>query len=293
VTDIAESLRPKQFTKNLIVFAGPIFGMQIGRPDPTVRAILAFCIFCLLSGSMYLLNDVEDRERDRLHPTKRFRPVAAGRLSPGTATAAAAAIAITSLGLSLALGPGFAACALAYVVLMSGYSHGIKDVLIVDVLAIAGGFVIRAVAGAVAIPVEMSSWFLLCTTFLALFLALCKRRHELSSMGDDAGSHRSVLSHYSVGLLDQMIATAAAGTILSYCLYAMSPETAAKFGSHYLELTVPFVVYGVFRYLYLVHQRDLGGRPEVALLTDRPLLWNLALWLLAAATVIYLGPHRG
>jgi 4-hydroxybenzoate polyprenyltransferase len=256
-----------------------------------VRAVLAFCIFCLLSGSMYLINDVRDRENDRRHPVKRFRPVAAGRLTPRAAITAAVGILVVSLALALALGPAFLMTALAYVALITVYTHGLKDVPILDVLVIAGGFVVRAVAGAVAIPVEISSWFLLCTTFLALFLALCKRRHELSSLGADALDHRAVLSHYSVALLDEMIALVAAGTVLSYCLYTMSAETVAKFGTRYLELTIPFVLYGVFRYLYLVHQRDAGGRPEVALLTDRPLLVNIALWLLVAVLVVYLSPH--
>jgi len=255
-----------------------------------VRAILAFGLFCLLSGSMYLLNDVVDRERDRKHPVKRLRPVASGRLAPGTALAAALGIGVASLGLSFMLGVGFAACALVYVVLIASYSYWLKRVAILDVLIISGGFVIRAIAGAESIPVAISSWFLLCVTFLALFLALCKRRQELSSLGEDAANHRSVLSHYSKDLLDQMIALAAAATVVSYCLYTMSPETIAKFGTRYLALTIPFVLYGVFRYLYLVHQQGLGGHPETVLLTDKPLLVNIGLWLLVAAAVVYLSP---
>ncbi len=255
-----------------------------------MRAILAFGLFCLLSGSMYLLNDVVDRERDRKHPVKRLRPVASGRLAPGTALAAALGIGVASLGLSFMLGVGFAACALVYVVLIASYSYWLKRVAILDVLIISGGFVIRAIAGAESIPVAISSWFLLCVTFLALFLALCKRRQELSSLGEDAANHRSVLSHYSKDLLDQMIALAAAATVVSYCLYTMSPETIAKFGTRYLALTIPFVLYGVFRYLYLVHQQGLGGHPETVLLTDKPLLVNIGLWLLVAAAVVYLSP---
>lgn len=275
------------------MFAGPVFGLQMGKPDPTVRAILAFCLFCLLSGSMYLLNDVVDRENDRRHPIKRLRPIAAGRLAPRTALAAALVIGVGSLALSFALGTGFALSAIAYVALITGYSCWLKHVAILDVLTISGGFVIRAVAGAAAIPVAMSSWFLLCTTFLALFLALCKRRHEVSSLGDGAVNHRSVLLHYSVSLLDQMIAMAAAASVLSYCLYTMSAETVMKFGTRSLALTIPFVLYGVLRYLYLVHERDMGGRPEAALLTDKPLLVDVALWFLAAGLIVYLSHGAG
>jgi len=280
------SLRPRQWVKNLFVFAGLIFAQKLFTPA-VWPALAAFAVFCALSGSVYLLNDVADRERDRLDPRKRGRPIAAGRLGVGAAVAAAAALILAGLGAAALLSGAFLATAVAYVVLLTAYSAWLKHLVIVDVLVVAGGFVLRAVAGAVVIRVEMSGWLLICTILLALFLALGKRRFEYLSLGGDAAAHRPILAEYSPGLLDQMIAVVTASTVTAYALYTMSPETVAKFRTQLLPATLPFVLYGIFRYLYLLYRRQLGGNPSELLLGDRALLLNALGWLLAVLLIIY------
>jgi 4-hydroxybenzoate polyprenyltransferase len=286
------SLRPSQWTKNLIVFAALLFGQQNGGPafvDPPsiVRALAAFAIFCALSGVVYLINDVADREKDRLHPLKRRRPIAAGAVSPATALMTAAVLGAGALASAYALRPAFALVALTYVSLLALYSGPLKHVVIIDVLTIAIGFVLRAVAGAVAIGVPISHWLLILTILLALFLALSKRRHELVMLADGATGHRPILEEYSPYLLDQMIAVVTASTVLSYIVYTVSPETTQKFNTDYLPVTLVFPLYGIFRYLYLVHQKEGGGSPSDMLLNDRPLLACVALWATSVAAIIY------
>jgi 4-hydroxybenzoate polyprenyltransferase len=286
------SLRPAQWTKNLIVFTALLFGQIGGRPaflDPhaIARAIVACVIFCALSGVVYLVNDVADREADRLHPTKRYRPIAAGAVSPSLAIATAIVLTAAALGAAWELRPTFAGVALAYVALQTLYSGPLKHIVIIDVLTIAIGFVLRAVAGAAAIPVEINHWLLILTILLALFLALSKRRHELVLLADGATSHRPILEEYSPYLLDQMIAVVTASTLVSYVISTVSPETVQKYHTDYLGLTVVFPLYGIFRYLYLVHQKAGGGSPADMLLNDRPLLACVALWAAAVAGIIY------
>lgn len=286
------SLRPAQWTKNLIVFTALLFGQIDGRPaflDPhaIARAIVACVIFCALSGVVYLVNDVADREADRLHPTKRYRPIAAGAVSPSLAIAVAIVLTAAALGSAWELRPMFAGVALAYVALQTLYSGPLKHIVIIDVLTIAVGFVLRAVAGAAAIPVEINHWLLILTILLALFLALSKRRHELVLLADGATSHRPILEEYSPYLLDQMIAVVTASTLVSYVISTVSPETVQKYHTDYLGLTVVFPLYGIFRYLYLVHQKAGGGSPADMLLNDRPLLACVALWAAAVAGIIY------
>jgi len=279
-------MRPRQWAKNLFVFAGLVFAQKLFTPLAAV-AVAAFAIFCALSGAVYLLNDVADREKDRLHPRKRERPVASGRLSVPGAVAAAITLIVLALGASLAISRTFAAVAAAYVVLLSLYSLRLKHLVIVDVLVVACGFVLRAVAGAVAIDVEISGWLLICTILVALFLALGKRRHEYLTLGGAAATHRPILAEYSAELLDQMIAVVTASTVTAYALYTMSPETVAKFHTHLLPLTLPFVLYGIFRYLYLLYRRQLGGNPSELFLNDVPLLVNTFLWFLVVLLIIY------
>jgi 4-hydroxybenzoate polyprenyltransferase len=286
LTSIVLSLRPRQWVKNLFVFAGLVFAQRLFTPS-LWPALEAFAIFCGLSGAVYLLNDVADRAKDRLHPDKRRRPVASGALSPGAAMTAALVIIAGALAASAALSRPLAAVALAYVVLLVAYSVWLKHVVIVDVLVVAAGFVLRAVAGAVAIEVEISGWLLICTILSALFLALGKRRHEYLTLGEAAIQHRPILADYSAGLLDQMIAVVTASTVTAYALYTMSPETVAKFDTHWLPATLPFVLYGVFRYLYLLYHRQLGGNPSEAFLSDRPLMLNTLLWIIAVMVIIY------
>jgi len=280
------SLRPRQWVKNLFVFGGLIFAQRLFTPS-VWPALAAFAIFCGLSGAMYLLNDVADREKDRLHPDKRYRPIAAGRLRPGAAIAAAAALIVLGLALGARLSPPFALAGLAYVTLLGAYSVWLKHVVIVDVLVVAIGFVLRAVAGALAIGVAISGWLLICTILLALFLALGKRRHEVLTLEAAAARHRPILAEYSAGLLDQMIAVVTASTVTAYALYTMSPETVAKFHTQLLPATLPFVLYGIFRYLYLLYHRRLGGNPSDVVVRDRALLINTCLWLLTVLLIIY------
>jgi 4-hydroxybenzoate polyprenyltransferase len=285
------SLRPHQWTKNLLVVpAALVFSKHLFEVDAALRVGLALVVFCALSGAVYLVNDLADLERDRLHPRKRLRPLASGALSMGTARLAAALLLVAGLGSSLVLGPAFAALGLAYVVLNLAYSFGLKNVVILDVLAISLGFVLRAVAGAVAIDVEFSSWLLVCTILLALFLSLAKRRHELVLLDASAGEHRPILAEYSPYLLDQMIAVVTASCLTAYAFYTLAPETVEKYQTERVALTIPFVIYGIFRYLYLVHRREEGGSPTDVLLTDRPLLVAGALWVVAVVVIIYSAP---
>jgi 4-hydroxybenzoate polyprenyltransferase len=281
------SLRPHQWTKNLVLFAALAFSKHLFEAGPLVRAVVAFALFCGLSGAVYLLNDVADRERDRMHPLKRLRPVASGALSPRTAVGLAALIGFGCLALSFTLGVPFAACAVLYLGLNLLYSFSLKEVVILDVLAISMGFVLRAVAGAVAIGVLISDWLLICTILLALFLTLSKRRHELTSLSGTAVSHRPTLQEYSPYLLDQMIAVVTASCVTSYAFYTTAQETRDKFQTDRLAWTLPFVLYGIFRYLYLVHRKEQGGSPTDVLLTDRPLLVAVALWALTVVVILY------
>jgi 4-hydroxybenzoate polyprenyltransferase len=281
------SLRPHQWTKNLVVLVALGLSKHLFDRRPLLQALLAFAIFCGLSGAVYLLNDVADVERDRLHPVKRRRPIASGALPVRVAALAAAVLGLASLGLALILGRPFLACAVAYLALNLLYSFRLKEVVIVDVLCVSLGFVLRAVAGALAIGVEFSDWLLVCTLLLALFLTLAKRRHELTSLSDDATGHRKILAEYSPYLLDQMIAVVTASCVTAYAFYTTAPDTREKFQTDRLVWTLPFVLYGIFRYLYLVHRKEQGGSPTDVLLTDRPLLVAVALWALALVAIVY------
>jgi len=281
------SLRPGQWTKNLLVFAGVLFGQRLLEPAAVGRSLAAFAIFCALSGAVYLINDVADRDQDRLHPLKATRPIASGALPASTAVGVAAALAAGALGASVAISGAFAGIAAAYLTLQALYSGPLKHVVILDVLTLSTGFVLRAVAGAVAVDVAISHWLLVCTLLLALFIALAKRRHEIVLLADEASSHRRILGEYSAYLLDQMIGVVTASTLISYIFYTVSPETQEKFGTPWLGVTIPFPLYGIFRYLYLVHKREGGGSPADLLLTDRPLLVCVALWAIAVALIIY------
>lgn len=281
------ALRPAQWTKNLIVFAALIFGQRLLDGTAVVRSVVAFLTFCALSGVVYLVNDVVDRDADRQHPLKRHRPIAAGHLSVATALIAGGVLLAAALTASLWLGPAFLAHAAAYVALQLAYSLGLKRQVILDVLAIAIGFVIRASAGGAAIDVPVSQWLLVCTILLALFLALAKRRHEITLLGEDAARHRSILGEYTPYLVDQMIGVVTASTLTAYAFYTVSSETAHRFGTEWLGLTLPFPLYGIFRYLYLVHRRSQGGSPTELLLADRPLLLCVALWGATTIALIY------
>jgi 4-hydroxybenzoate polyprenyltransferase len=285
--NLVVSIRPGEWTKNLFVFAGLLFGQRLTDPVAVERAGIAFLIFCALAGVVYLVNDIADRDRDRQHPRKRSRPIASGALSVPTALGAAAVLGTSALAAAWWLGRDFGLVASGYVVLLVLYSGPLKHIVIIDVLTIAIGFVLRVVAGAVAIGVPISQWLLICTILLALFLGLSKRRHEIVLLADGAIGHRRILEEYSPYLLDQMIGVVTASTLMAYILYATSHETADKFGTSLLGLTIPFPLYGIFRYLYLVHRKEGGGSPAELLLNDRPLLACVALWAIAVAVIIY------
>ena len=281
------SIRPEQWTKNLIVLAAALFGGQLTHPPAIAAAGATFLIFCALSGAVYLFNDVADRAADQRHPLKCGRPIASGALSPRLAIAVGGALGLGAIATAAAIHSALAAVAAAYFALQLSYSFLLKHLVIIDALAIAGGFVLRAAAGAIAVGVPISHWLLICTTLLALFLSFSKRRHELTLLAEGATDHRRILHEYSPHLLDQMIAVVTASTLIGYALYATSPETAQKLRTTRLGLTIPFVLYGIFRYLYLVHQKRAGASPAALLVTDGPLLACVALWSLAVAVILY------
>ena len=285
------SLRPRQWVKNFFVFAAVIFSQNLFTPLFWL-ALAAFAIFCGLSGAIYVINDVTDMEKDRLHPVKRRRPVASGALPRRLAAALGLLLLVASLGAAFAVSGRFGLVALGYGGLLVAYSLWLKSVVIVDALTVAMGFVLRAVAGAAVVDVEISGWLIICTILIALFLALGKRRHEYLSLRGEAAAHRPILAEYSERFLDQMIAVVAGSTVTAYALYTMSPETVAKFHTRLLPLTLPFVLYGIFRYLYLLYRRELGGNPSDLLLNDRALLLNTLLWMGALVVIIY-GPVWG
>ena len=287
IVAIVISLRPDQWAKNFIVFAGLIFGQRLLAGSAFGSAIWAFAVFCGLSSAMYLVNDLVDREEDRRHPSKRNRPIASGALSAGSAIVGAVVLGGSSLGAAFAQSWNLGVIAVVFVGLLAMYSRFLKHLVILDVLSIAAGFVIRAVGGAVAVEVPISQWLLVCTVLLALFLDLSKRRHELVLLGDLAAGHRRSLAQYSPQLLDQLISIVSAATIVSYAFYTVEPATVENFGTDRLTWTLPFPIYGIFRYLYLVHREQGGGSPAEMLLRDRPLLACVALWTAAIVRIIY------
>lgn len=287
MTAFLRALRPHQWTKNLLVFAALLFSKHLFEAEPFLRTFLAFVAFCGLAGAVYLWNDVADIERDRLHPKKKLRPLAAGELSIRTATLGAITLVVLALSLSFWLDPRLGLCAASYLGLNLAYSFGLKHVVILDVLSISLGFVLRALAGGYAIDVPVTEWLLVLALLLALFLALAKRRHEITSLSEQASSHRAILAEYSPYLIDQMTSVVTASVVTAYAFYTLSPETVHKFGTAKLSWTLPLVLYGIFRYLYLVHQKERGDSPTDMLLTDRPLLATVALWVALVIAIVY------
>lgn len=288
---IVKSMRPWQWTKNFVLFAGVVFSRGFRDMDLVERSFLGFAIFCLLSGAVYLLNDVLDRERDRGHPDKRGRPVTTGLLAPSTALVAALALVAVLLPLSWLLGRSFSILAALFVVLNVVYSLFLKRAVILDAFSISFSFLLRAAAGVVVLhPVipglELSPWLLICTLFLSLFLAFCKRRYEICEL-QDAHAHRGALREYTPVLLDQLVGLSAAAALLAYSIYTVWPETVEKFSTTNLVFTVPFVGFGLMRYLYLVYSRNSGGDPSGALLLDRGLLVDVFLWFLSVIFILW------
>lgn len=281
-------MRPKQWVKNSFVFAALVFSQHLFNPGYFLRTLWAFLLFCGLSGTVYIINDIFDVGKDRLHPAKARRPIASGALSIRAAAFWSSALALIALPLSFAISLKFGAVALIYFILNLLYSMVLKKVVIIDVMTIAFGFLLRAIAGAVVIEVEISTWLILCTILVALFLGFCKRRQELSIYKEEAAAHREILVEYSQTFIDQMIAVVTASTVVAYAFYTMSPEVMEKLGTTHLNLTIPFVLYGIFRYLYLVLHKGVGDNPTRLVLEDKPLLLNILLWGIVVVLILYL-----
>lgn len=287
--DLWQLLRPTQWVKNSLLFAALVFSKHLFIWADLGRVGAAFACFCCVASGAYVMNDIRDAARDRQHPLKSRRPLPSGRVSRGAALALALALMVAGLGGATLLGGGFTALIVGYLLLQVAYTFGLKEMVILDVMSIATGFVIRAAAGGVVIGVPVSPWLIICTFLLALFLGFAKRRHELVLLDDNAEAHRAALREYSPYFLDQMIAVVTASVVVAYAIYTASPEVQEKLGTDKLYLTIPFVLFGIFRYLYLVHQREEGGNPTQLLLTDRPLLVVVVLWVATAALLLYYG----
>jgi 4-hydroxybenzoate polyprenyltransferase len=288
ILEVVKSLRIQQWIKNLFVFAPLIFSQNVFNIPLLIKTFLAFVLFCILSGAAYILNDIQDLEEDKLHPLKSKRPLASERLKKNHALFACILFVLLGLAGAYFLNVYFFVVVLVYFILQIAYSIWLKHVVIIDVFLIAAGYFLRVIAGGLAIEVQISPWLFICTILIALFLALSKRRHELVLLDKSAEIHRPILKEYTPNLLDQMIAVVTASTVISYCLYTVSSETIAKFGTKNLLFTVPFVLYGIFRYLYLVHQKDEGGSPEALIIKDKPLLVDLFLWIATAMLILYM-----
>jgi len=282
------SMRPEQWIKNFFVFTALLFSKNLLNLSKDIDALVGFIIFCMITGYAYMINDLVDLEKDKLHPTKSQRPIASGRLNKTTAIKITTIICLVSLSFAFYINSFFGIIVLTYFLLNIGYSIYLKNIVIIDVVTIASGFVLRVLGGAVIISVTSSQWLVLCTILLSLFLGFSKRRHELILLEDNATGHRKVLEHYSPYFLDQMISVVTASTLICYALYTMSKDTIEKLGTSKLIYTIPFVLYGIFRYLYLVHQKEKGGSPTEVVFTDKPMIINISLWVIASVMFIYI-----
>lgn len=280
---ILELLRVKQWIKNLLVFGALIFTNSITNSQLLLKTITAFFLFSFASSALYIINDIRDKKEDKLHPEKKNRPIASGSVPVSFALALALILAVLSAVSSFLISFPFFIALVSYMLLSFSYSMKLKHIVILDVLLVASGFVIRAAAGALVINVSISPWLLICTSLLALFVVLAKRRHEITLLSD-ASKHRKILEEYSLPMLDQMISVVTASTVIAYSLYAFTSPTAQK--HNYLMLTIPFVLYAIFRYLYLIHKKNLGGSPESVFLKDKPMIIDVLLWTISSIAII-------
>jgi 4-hydroxybenzoate polyprenyltransferase len=281
-------IRPKQWIKNLFLFAALIFAKELFQLDPVLTAIRAFAVFCLTASGVYIINDIIDVEADRAHPKKRFRPIAAGVISVSQAIILLVVVCCLAVFLIWPLPPMYKLIVAAYFVMNLAYTFKLKEVMLLDVFIIAAGFMLRVLGGAYAIGVVVSSWLVLCTMFISLFLGFAKRRGELVAMqAAGAQSERKVLQHYRLGLIDQLLTITAAGTVISYALYTVAPRTLEVFGTDKLIYTTVFVMYGIFRYLHLVHATDTTENPTAVVASDIPIITVAALWILTCVMLIY------
>jgi 4-hydroxybenzoate polyprenyltransferase len=285
--DLLRLARPSQWVKNGIVMAAVVFAGDISNPAKVELALAAMGVFCLLSSAVYVLNDIVDRDKDKIHPLKKDRPIASGKVPVPLAFVFLAILAIAGFGGALLINKTLLSFGIAFVAVNLAYSLVLKNIVILDVMALAFSFVIRAYAGAAAVDVAASKWLLINTLLLALFLGLGKRRHELVLLDESAVAHRKSLSNYSPYLLDQLIGVTTASVVVMYMLYSFSDEVSAKLGTQNLYVTIPFVVYGIFRYLYLIHRKSEGGSPTRVLYTDIPIMVTVILWMATVLIVLY------
>ncbi|MEM9290220.1 MAG: decaprenyl-phosphate phosphoribosyltransferase [Acidobacteriota bacterium] len=288
ISALLKALRPAQWVKNFFVLAPLVFGGKLLMLPWALRGAAAFGLFCAAASAVYLLNDIRDREEDRQHPAKRHRPIASGRLPVPVAYVVAILLVLVATVGGWLLTPVVGALIFTYLAINWAYSFGAKRVVILDLMIVAVGFVLRVEAGSAAVGVVTSRWLILCTAFVALFLVMSKRRHELTLLADGAASQRSVLHLYSVPFLDQMINVVTASTLVCYALYTVDPETVSKFGTQHLVYTVPLVLFGIFRYLYLIHRGTGNTTPTEAILTDLPFVLNVILWVIVVVAIVYL-----
>lgn len=289
---LLRTMRPKQWIKNIFVFTALAFSEERLwlQAEPVLHTLAGFALFCMAASAIYLINDLVDIEKDRAHPRKRHRPLASGVLSPKVAWAAAAVLILAALPLAYLLDPdgGFLLVLLTYVVVQGVlYSYYLKNVVILDILVIAAGFILRAIGGAVILDIPITSWLLVCMGLLAVFLGVAKRRHELVLLDAGAGEHRRILAEYSIPMLDQMMAIVTASIIMAYSMATFSAPAVPHEPFPVLMTTIPFIIYGIFRYLYLIYQQDGGGTPEEMLLKDRPLAINFVLWGVLVLLILY------
>lgn len=289
LADYLQVMRWSQWVKNTVIYAALIFSKHLFDPWSLLWVTFGFVAFCLTASGAYVMNDIRDVDRDRQHPEKALRPLPSGRISLPTACLLSAVLMAGGIALGFLLGWKFGGLLLAYLLLQVLYTFRLKEMVILDVMAIATGFAIRAAAGGVVIDVEVSPWLIVCTFLLMLFLGFSKRRHEIVLLEGRATEHRASLREYSPYFLDQMISVVTASTVVAYAIYTASPEVREKLGTDKLYMTIPFVLFGIFRYLYLVHQREEGGNPTQLLLSDRPLMVDIFLWLVVCTLLLYWG----
>ncbi len=286
---LLKTMRPKQWTKNAFVFTALIFDRKLFHPTPLIKTVLAFILFCMAASAVYLVNDLLDMERDRQHPKKRFRPLASGELSPRVAGIAAIILTVVAIGGGFWVHPGLGIIIGGYLALQFAYSFILKHLVIIDVMTVAAGFVLRVAAGVVVVNVaRFSPWLYVCTTLLALFIAINRRRHELVLLADGARNHRKILDEYNIQFLDEMNSMVTASTVIAYSLYTFSAPNLPP--NHAMMLTIPFVIYGLFRYLYLIHVQGEGGAPDELILRDVPLFLDVVLWVLSVVLILYTFP---
>ncbi|WP_026080970.1 decaprenyl-phosphate phosphoribosyltransferase [Paenibacillus sp. PAMC 26794] len=280
VSGLIRLLRPKQWTKNLLLFAALLFSFEEIRTETILATLLGFILFSLVAGCVYILNDFVDRDRDRQHPVKKYRPMASGQVNPSHALLFGIILLILSVGTAFMMNPLFGVLCIVYFLLNVSYSFVLKHLVILDMMTIAAGFVLRAIAGGVLIHVPFTPWFLICTMLLSLFLAIGKRRNELTLLEGNTGSHRKVLDNYSITLLDQFNTIVTTATIISYSLFTFTSDRTI-----HLMWTIPLVIYGMFRYLYLIHMKNQGGSPDRVLFEDKPILITVTLYVISVITI--------